>query len=890
MNSLTPEPIRATAPAIRMPARPNCLIPALISALILSCLVQAQPVPVVTPGTTRSIGTVQAGTVEKLPLNLELSAEQGASLHVVYTDRSVAISLVLPNAAVVSPSNASSLGYQWNLLARTGPDIAHSRPAGNEMELLVIGLPPGAPSGLYHLRVDARAATPNSSILVQAAANSGLAASLFPAQDRYLPEEPVVFTGIVTEGARILQNPTMTLLVDHTAPVGPGLSMTNVRCVRSQPLPDGRYRHDFTGDLVSQGVTAKLITAQVDSLVGTVSPARDRLSFPSVRAGSTSTTASTVSVETDRATAPATNGLAWAFESTSDPVSVSMRASPTERAVSGASLFTGTFTPEKIGRYSATLAVSGADPSGATYRQTASAGFRVEAEEANILSCSDRPVDEDGDGYYDRLEATLQVFVSQPARYSLSLELKDSSGKTVSAGRWAKLSAGDHTVLIQFSAHRLTNDLSADGPYQRAKAELWFSDNGHNDRLVSVACGSTRPYPLASFAPDPVRFTAAGTLTPVNEDGIAGYRSLNFVQPLIAPKGHCHWHAALLSADETRLDSYNGNSDWPGGAGTVTSIFSGPKINHSGKNGPYKVDSLSLTCAAHEAYRRAPATSGPYSAADFDATPADFTISSYNITAQAGVKARTGVFTKALGGMEADIDFSLSGLPAGWTSALQLPKVDAGGAVNLDIVPAVGAAEGAYPLTITGVSGNLTHSVQMTVVITPKPVKVLIEPGSAVLHPGQTKQFSAQVMDAPEPAFEWRTPMLGTLTDGLYQAPAVITSKARIYVIAASTMDRNRFAAAHIDLYPPATLTVTPAAATLTPKQSQALVANVQNVQDPSVQWTMTPQVGTLTTTSGTRATYTAPSTLTAPQAITITATSVEDPSQSTTMTITLQP
>lgn len=890
MKPWKPESAREAVEAIRTLVHPRHLIQALLLTLLSSCPVQAQPVPVVTPGTTRSIGAVQAGTVEKLPLNLELSAGQGASLHVVYTDRSVAISLVLPNAAVVSPSNASSLGYQWNLLTRTGPDNAHPRPAGDEMELLVIGLPPGAPAGLYHLRVDARAATPNSSILVQAAANSGLAASLFPAQDRYLPEEPVVFTGIVTEGARILQNPTMTLLVEHTAPVGSGLSMTNVRCVRSQPLPDGRYRHDFTGDLVSQGVTAKLITAQVDSLVGTVNPARDRLSFPAVRAGSTSTTSSSISIDTESAAAPAPSGLAWSFESTGDPVPVPLRASPTQRESPAAGLFTGLFIPEKIGRYSASLTVSGATTSGAPYRQTASAGFRVEAEEGNILACSDRPVDEDGDGFYDRLEATLQVFVSQPARYSLDLQLRDASGKTVSAGRWAKLSAGDHTVLLQFSAHRLTNDLSADGPYQRAKAELWFSDNGHNDRLVSVACGTTRPYPLASFAPDPVRFTAAGTLTPVNEDGIAGYRSLNFVQPLIAPKGHCHWHAALLSADGTRLDSYNGNSDWPGGAGTVTSIFSGPKINHSGKNGPYKVDSLSITCAAHEAYRRAPATSGPYSAADFDATPADFTISSHNITAQAGVKARTAVFTKPLGGMEADIDFSLSDVPSGWTAALQLPKVDAGGAVNLDIVPAVGAAEGAYPLTITGVSGNLKHSVQITVVVTPKPVRVLIEPGSAVLHPGQTKQFSAQVLDAPDPSFEWKTPMLGTLTAGLYQAPAVIPAKMKIYVVAASTMDANKLAGAHVDLYPPAQLTVTPTTATLSAGQTQKLVADAQNVQDPSVQWTMTPQVGTLTTTSGTRATYAAPSTLTSPQTITITATSVEDPSQSTTMTITLQP
>ncbi|MGJ5816531.1 COG1470 family protein [Paludibaculum fermentans] len=873
-----------------MPSSSKCIAYAFMLMLLSSFQVKAQALPAAPLRNAQIRKTIPAGTVHTIPLNLQPWAIHGGSILVIYTDPALAMSLILPDGTGLTPVNASSLGFRWEHPSRTRPDRDLSLPVAVQGEHILISLPTDAVPGTYTVRVDASAASSNASVLVQAIGNSGLAASLVATREWYLPEEPVLFTGMATEGTGILKSPTMALAVERTAPVGAGLSMTNVRFVRCEALAGGVYRHYFTGDLVSRDVTAKLVSAQAEGIAGTVHFSQDRLSFSSVQAGSTSTTPATLSVDTDSTDVPGSADWAWSFESTGYPVIVPMRNSGTGGAAAGDGLFTGVFSTVKTGRYSAYLTVSGVTPSGSQYTASASTSFRVEAEEGSILSCSDQPLDDDGNGSYDRLETTMLVYVSQAARYRVHLELRDPSGKSVSAETLANLTPGDQAVRLRHSALQLRRELASNGPYQRTITQLWLADRGHNELLSSTACGTTRAYRLTDFSPDRVRLANAGTLTPVDENGIAGFESLNYTQPVIAPAGKCHWSATLQSADGTRLDARHGSSIWPGGIATLAATFSGAKIHLSGKPGPYKVGSLRVTCADGELLQIAAAAAGPYSAADFEATPADFAISARGIAAQPGVQATSTVFTTALRDFDATIALSVTGVPPQWSATLKVPSVSAGAAANLDIMPANGAAEGIYPLTVTGVSGSLTHSTQIMVVIPANPVTVSIQPGYTVLHPGQKQLFSAQVPNEPDTPFEWKAPTIGTLTSGQYQAPSIISDRRRIHVTAASMSNSTKSARAYIELYPPALVTVSPTAATLSAGQTQKLVAEVQSVQEPSVQWTITPQLGTLTPTSVTRAVYTAPSTITTPQTITITATSVEDPSQSTSMTIALQP
>lgn len=89
---------------------------------------------------------------------------------------------------------------------------------------------------------------------------------------------------------------------------------------------------------------------------------------------------------------------------------------------------------------------------------------------------------------------------------------------------------------------------------------------------------------------------------------------------------------------------------------------------------------------------------------------------------------------------------------------------------------------------------------------------------------------------------------------------------------------------------PPAvSVTVTPPSAQLTASQTQTFTAAVSGTANTAVNWSLSPAVGTLSTT-GTTAVYTAPSTIEQSQTVEVTATSMADPTKFAKALITLVP
>jgi len=83
----------------------------------------------------------------------------------------------------------------------------------------------------------------------------------------------------------------------------------------------------------------------------------------------------------------------------------------------------------------------------------------------------------------------------------------------------------------------------------------------------------------------------------------------------------------------------------------------------------------------------------------------------------------------------------------------------------------------------------------------------------------------------------------------------------------------------------PVAVSVSPASATLTANGQQQFTATVTGTSNTAVNWSMSPSVGTLTTSG----LYTAPGTISTSQTITITATSAADSTKSATATVTLK-
>ena len=220
--------------------------------------------------------------------------------------------------------------------------------------------------------------------------------------------------------------------------------------------------------------------------------------------------------------------------------------------------------------------------------------------------------------------------------------------------------------------------------------------------------------------------------------------------------------------------------------------------------------------------------------------------------------------------------------------------------VNWSISPAVGSIiSGVYTapasiasaqtVTVTATSAaNPAKTASAAISLTPPApaVSISVTPTSASLTGGQGAVFAATVTGSSNLAVNWTlSPQLGTLTNGVYTAPALILLQQTVTVAAVSAADPTKIAAASITLIPSVSVSVAPTTASLSPSQSQQFSASLSGTTNPNVTWSMSPSVGSLG-----NGLYQAPATINSQQTVTVTATSLADPTKTGSATITLVP
>lgn len=182
-----------------------------------------------------------------------------------------------------------------------------------------------------------------------------------------------------------------------------------------------------------------------------------------------------------------------------------------------------------------------------------------------------------------------------------------------------------------------------------------------------------------------------------------------------------------------------------------------------------------------------------------------------------------------------------------------------------------GSTETAGPdlaVVVPNVSGGTTTT----------PVSVQVGPLSVNLNVSQSEQLTATVAGTTNTAVTWAmNPQVGTLSSsGLYTAPSSIAAAQTITVTATSQADTTKSAQALINLVP-VTVQVNPSSVNLVASQTEQLTATVAGTTNTAVTWTMSPLVGTLSSSGF----YTAPSSIAAAQTIIVTATSQADTTKS---------
>ncbi len=189
---------------------------------------------------------------------------------------------------------------------------------------------------------------------------------------------------------------------------------------------------------------------------------------------------------------------------------------------------------------------------------------------------------------------------------------------------------------------------------------------------------------------------------------------------------------------------------------------------------------------------------------------------------------------------------------------------------------------------------NHPGTVQGNVIQVPDPpyatggtVSVSVSPSSIALSASQTQQFTATVTGSSNTAVNWSlSPAVGTVTTGgLYTAPSSINSAQTVTLTATSQADPSKSGTATISLTP-VNVSVSPPSISLGASQTQQFTATVTGSGNTAVTWSLSPVVGTVTTGGF----YTAPSSISSAQTVTLIATSQADSSKSGTATISLTP
>jgi uncharacterized protein (TIGR03437 family) len=188
-------------------------------------------------------------------------------------------------------------------------------------------------------------------------------------------------------------------------------------------------------------------------------------------------------------------------------------------------------------------------------------------------------------------------------------------------------------------------------------------------------------------------------------------------------------------------------------------------------------------------------------------------------------------------------------------------------------------------VTVTAVSAaDPTKSASATVTL--NPASVTITPATVSLNAGQQQLFTAAVANTAVQTVAWSlTPQIGAIdpVTGLYTAPDSIATRTTVILTATSVADPSKSGSATITLQA-VNVSVNPSQVTLSATGTYLFGAVVTGASNTAVTWSISPSLGSITTAGF----YTAPDTITSRTTVTVTATSVADPTRSGTATITL--
>ncbi len=220
-----------------------------------------------------------------------------------------------------------------------------------------------------------------------------------------------------------------------------------------------------------------------------------------------------------------------------------------------------------------------------------------------------------------------------------------------------------------------------------------------------------------------------------------------------------------------------------------------------------------------------------------------------------------------------------------WSINPAIGSVDANG---LYTTPTAVAAQTVVTVTAASVI-DPAKTASAVITINPVNLTISVSPATVSLAASALKLFGATITGTPYDAVTWSvSPSVGSVSgSGVYTAPATISTLQTVTITATAVANPSKTVSAVITLTPPPiSVTVSPSTASVQAGGTQPFTATVTNNSNTAVTWSLSPNLGSITTAG----VYTAPASVASNQTVTVTATSVADPTKSANSTLTVTP
>jgi len=167
-------------------------------------------------------------------------------------------------------------------------------------------------------------------------------------------------------------------------------------------------------------------------------------------------------------------------------------------------------------------------------------------------------------------------------------------------------------------------------------------------------------------------------------------------------------------------------------------------------------------------------------------------------------------------------------------------------------------------------------------------VTVTLTPAEATVSAGDSARFHAVVKGNPNHAIRWSlNPPLGSIgDDGTYKAPLTAEQGRTVTITARSAADTSKSANARVTLRAVLHVAVSPTETTATASQKVQFTASVTGSSNGAVRWSISPELGSIAADGS----YSAPTSITSANTVTVTATSQVNPGLSASATVILTP